>query len=64
MFVPTFALLGTMALALWLAFSDSAIFALPLVVVIAGLVRHLIRQWTGRRYRVADLERPAGNVES
>lgn len=64
MFIPILALLGSIALALWLAFSDSAVFALPLVVVIAGLVRHLIRLWTGRRYRVADLERPAGNVES
>ncbi|PTM41105.1 hypothetical protein [Bosea sp. 124] len=63
MFMPVLALLGTSALALWLAFSDAAIYALPLVVIIAGLVRHLIRQWTGRRYRVSDLERSAGNTE-
>lgn len=62
--MPILALLGTAGLALWLAFSDSAIFALPLVVIVAGLVRHLIRQGTGRRYRVSDIERPAGNAET
>lgn len=64
MLMPALALFGSIGLALWLAFSDSAIFALPLVVVIAGLVRHMIRLWTGRRYRAADLERPTGNAES
>mgnify|MGYP001807912645 CR=1 FL=1 len=64
MFFPILALIGSIALTLWLAFSDGAIFALPLVVVIAGLVRHLIRLWTGRRYRAADFHRTADTAES
>ncbi|HEY5796748.1 MAG TPA: hypothetical protein VIU82_17190 [Bosea sp. (in: a-proteobacteria)] len=64
MLLPTLALIATIGLTLWLAFSDSAIFALPLVVVIAGLVRHIIRLWTGRRYRVADLAHPSAKPES
>ena len=63
MLMPILALLCTSGLALWLAFSDSAIYALPLVVIVAGLVRHLIRQWTGRRYRVSDFEPSADNTE-
>ena len=62
-FIPALALIGSMALALWLAFSESAVFALLLVIVIAGWVRHLIRLWTGWCDLAADLERPAGDAQ-
>lgn len=43
------ALLATLWAAIWLAATGNAAMALPLVIVFAGLVRTLIRRWSGRR---------------
>jgi membrane protein implicated in regulation of membrane protease activity len=48
----------TFALALMLALTDHAVMALPLVVVIVGLVRAYVRKLTGKRIQPRDL--PAG----
>jgi membrane protein implicated in regulation of membrane protease activity len=53
------ALIATLAAALWLAFEGNAVFALPLVVVFAGLVRTLIRRSTRRGITPAEVEPPA-----
>jgi hypothetical protein len=52
------AALGTLALALWLAATDNAVMALPLVVVIAGLVRSFVRQLTGKHIHPSDMTSP------
>lgn len=41
-------IVATLAAAIWLAFEDKAVLALPLVIVFAGLVRTLVRR-LGRR---------------
>jgi hypothetical protein len=50
------AIIGVSALAIWLALTDSAIWALPLVIVIAALTRTLVRKTTGTGIRPADIE--------
>jgi membrane protein implicated in regulation of membrane protease activity len=52
------AALGTLALALWLAVTDNAVMALPLVVVIAGLVRSFVRQLMGKHIHPSDMASP------
>lgn len=41
-------IIATLAASLWLAFEDRAVLAPPLVIVLAGLVRTLVRR-SGRR---------------
>ncbi|AMJ59406.1 hypothetical protein [Bosea sp. PAMC 26642] len=50
------AIIATSALALWLALTDSAIWALPLVIIIAALARTMVRSATGKAIRPADIE--------
>lgn len=42
------AMIATLAASIWLALEGSAVLALPLVIVFAGLVRTLVRR-AGRR---------------
>lgn len=41
-------------LAIWLALDGNAVMALPLVVVVAALVRTLVRVIKGKQFRPAD----------
>ena len=41
-------------LAIWLALDGNAVMALPLVVIVAALVRTLVRSIKGRKFRPAD----------
>jgi len=41
-------IVATLAASLWLAFENNAALALPLVIVLAGLIRTLVRR-SGRR---------------
>lgn len=47
----------SLAIALWLALTDNAIYALALVIAIA-LLRLAIRAATGKRFRPADMAGP------
>jgi len=41
-------------LAIWLALDGNAVMALPLVIVVAALVRTLVRSLSGQQFRPAD----------
>jgi hypothetical protein len=41
-------------LAIWLALDGNAVMALPLVVIVAALVRTLVRSINGKQFRPAD----------
>lgn len=41
-------------LAIWLALDGNAVMALPLVIVVAALVRALVRVIKGKQFRPAD----------
>ena len=41
-------------LAIWLALDGNAVMALPLVIVVAALVRTLVRVIKGKQFRPAD----------
>ncbi len=41
-------------LAIWMALDGNAVMALPLVVVVAALVRTLVRSLSGQQFRPAD----------
>lgn len=51
-------LIGSVCLAIWLALTGAAIYALPLVIIAAGLARTIVRQAQGRRITVADVTLP------
>lgn len=48
----------SLAIALWLALTGNAVYALPLAVVIAALLRLVVRSATGKRFRAADMPGP------
>ena len=48
-------LIGSIGLAIWLAITGAGIYALPLVMIIAGLARMVVRRAQGRRITVADV---------
>lgn len=41
-------------LAIWLALDGNAVMALPLVIIVAALVRSLVRSINGKRFRAVD----------
>ena len=51
-------LIGSVGLAIWLALEDAAIYALPLVIVAAGLARTIVRQAQGRHITAANVTLP------
>ncbi len=57
-------LIASVGLALWLALTDAAIYALPLVVVAAGLARTIVRRVQGRHITAANVTLPERDAES
>ncbi|PZO04591.1 MAG: hypothetical protein DCF30_00455 [Hyphomicrobiales bacterium] len=51
-------LTGSVGLAIWLALTGAGIYALPLVIIAAGLTRTIVRRAQGRRIAVADVTLP------
>ena len=51
-------LIGSIGLAIWLALTGAGIYALPLVIIAAGLARTIVRRAQGRRIVVADVTLP------
>ena len=51
-------LIGSIGLAIWLALTGAGIYALPLVIIAAGLARMIVRRAQGRRIVVADVTLP------
>ena len=51
-------LIGSIGLAIWLALTGAGIYALPLVIIAAGLARTIVRRAQGRRIVVADVTMP------
>ncbi|WP_332685178.1 hypothetical protein [Bosea sp. (in: a-proteobacteria)] len=49
-------MLATVATALWLAFEGNAVMALPLAVVLAGLLRTMVRRSRRRGITPAEIE--------
>ncbi len=45
---------GSCGLALWLALDGNAVMALPLAVIVAALVRALVRSITGKQFPPAE----------